>query len=152
MFPRGRQQRGILELVRVLESRDAARGRLCAPQLGVSLSATGSTEFWGTLQHAAPPCYRMCMPCLHSCKQKRKNVVGLFFLHFALCCVLGFFFLHILPLSPVVPRRSSLPQKINAIIISSLISLSKSCNGAPRPSQRHPQNKRRAIRGQIRGI
>lgn len=48
-------------------------------------------------------------------------MVGLFF--FVLLCVVGFF-------HPLVPRSSSLRQKIIAIISDNLLSLSKRCNGA----------------------
>lgn len=154
--PRGRQQRGFLELARVLESRVAARGQLSALLLAASLSAAGRTEFWGAPQHCGTSWLSdvYTMPALRQAKEK-KMWQGIFFSFVLLFVVVwGFFFFfpHTLPLSPVVPRSSSLPQNIIAIIISRLISLSKRCNGASRPSQRHPQNKRRAIRGVYTGL
>lgn len=86
------------------------------------------------------------VPAFRQGKEKKKiNVAGLFFFFSpSFCFVLlwsgDFIFSRILPLSPVVPGSSSLPQKMIAMIISRLISFSKECSGAPRPRQNSPRS------------
>lgn len=71
--PRGRQQRGFLELARVLESRVAARGQLSALLLAASLSAAGRTEFWGAPQHCGTSWLSdvYTMPALRQAMEKK---------------------------------------------------------------------------------
>lgn len=105
--PRGRQQRGFLELARVLESRVAARGQLSALLLAASLSAAGRTEFWGAPQHCGTSWLSdvYTMPALRQAKEK-KMWQGIFFSFVLLFVVVWGFFFFLSTHTPPLPRGS----------------------------------------------